>query len=203
MSESLTWFYQATMGNDAFWNLMAVLLIGIGTIYSHRVIEFSGYLDGIIAMTCLISGWFIFLSYDYSHARPIGILLPFISVSMYIYFSWILSQDIERIARLRMFTFAFGAMYISSWVAYIYYKSITQPRKTAALNITGLILILIGTIMSYTTIPRKYTLMTILGGREATSDVYYGSTAFNPTFVILVSGWSFLALNQVITNFFN
>jgi hypothetical protein len=196
------WFMEATMGNDAFWNLVAVMLIGMGMVYAQRSLEFGGLLDGIIAMTCFISGWFIFLSYDYSIARPIGIIIPFINVSIYIYLSWLMSQDVERVARMRMFTLTLGFMYMAAWFFYIYYKSRYQPKRIAALNTTGVSLILIGTLMVYVSIPRNYTLLTILGGREATENVYYGSTAFTPAFVIITAGWAFLAMNQVIINFF-
>ena len=198
---AVTWFFESTMGNDMFWNIAAIMLICIGIVYAERSIEFAGFLDAFVAMTSFVAGWFIFLSYDYSVARPIGIIIPFINISLYIYIAWLLGQDTNRISRLGMLTISFFSMYAAAWVGYAFFKSRSQPMHLAALNVTGASLILLGTAMLYTSVPRTYTMLTIMGGQPATLRIYHGTTGFTPVFVVLTTGWAFLATNQVIQNY--
>lgn len=191
---------ESVVGNDALWILVGTMMIVMGNVYSERTIEFGGQVNAFLGLSAMALGWALFLSYDYTVARPIGIIIPFIHVALYMYMSWVLGQEQERVKQFAVVTYVFWMVLFAAWVAYIYYKSRDQPPRLAALNVVGMIFVLTGTFMSYNSVPRKYTMMTIVGNREVVEATYYGTTVFSPVYVFMTAGWAFLGVNELINN---
>ena len=186
------------MGNVGFWNIVAIMFIVLGMVYIEKTIEFGGLLTGFFAMIMYSTGWALFLSYDDSVARPIGMVLPFLSIATYIYTSWVVSRDKSDIIGLRPMTFTFWLLWFGAWMAYIYFKSMSQAPQLGALNIMGFFLIVLGSFLIYAGVPRRYTMSTILGSTDSNETTYYATTVLSPVFVLITAGWSLLAMNQVI-----
>ncbi len=193
---------ESIVGNDALWMLLGAILVVTGNVYSERTLEFGGIVNAFLGICGTVIGWTLFIAFDNSPGRPFGIMIPFLTIAIYIYTSWLMTQERIRIQRFAPASYVLWLLWFGAWYLYMYYKTANQPPRFAILNVMGTCLIIGATFMAYASVPRKFSIAAINGNKEITEATYYGTTVFSPVYVFMTGGWAMLVYNQVFDNLF-
>lgn len=180
-------------------NLLGGFLITLGIIFSELAIEDTNPTYTTLGVGSFVTGWYMYLKDQPTSLKYYGALIPIFAMLGQMYFSYILSNDVQTRQDMIYVTLMFAVIFMMAWMYYAYNLSKTDDTFdwTKGKYVFSGLFMLMMSMMFYFTI-RKNDLYELTGGIVPKMNEGVDFGAFNPSIATLTYGWTLLSIGASV-----